>query len=109
MRTPRATDGFTANSGYEKDEVTGESCRSLQGVETAEQPVGAIQEAIEAEGPVTVEPRNYRKDGIEFWNRVRIAPVTDDSGPIIATAPALALRSVPKARSTTENRAVPRV
>ncbi len=31
-------------------------------------------------GAVSVELLNYRKDGTEFWNRVRIAPVRDDDG-----------------------------
>jgi len=39
-----------------------------------------MREAITAEEPVTVELRNYRKDGSMFWNRVTIIPIWDDSG-----------------------------
>jgi PAS domain S-box-containing protein len=39
-----------------------------------------MRAAIEAEEPVTVELRNYRKDGSMFWNRVTIVPIRSDSG-----------------------------
>jgi hypothetical protein len=37
-----------------------------------------MREAIANEEPVSVELRNYRKDGTEFWNRVDIAPLHED-------------------------------
>jgi PAS domain S-box-containing protein len=39
-----------------------------------------MREAIADEEPVTVELRNYRKDGAPFWNRVTVAPIEDDEG-----------------------------
>jgi len=41
-----------------------------------------MREAIDAEEPVTVELRNYRKDGSMFWNRVTITPIRSESGTV---------------------------
>lgn len=75
-----ANDKFTELTGYEKREVIGRNCRFLQGNATDETPVTELRTAIDNREPVTVELRNYRKDGTEFWNRVRIAPIFDDDG-----------------------------
>lgn len=73
-------DKFAEMTGYDRDEVTGRNCRFLQGEETREEPVAKMRRAIEAEEPVTVELRNYRKDGEMFWNRVTIAPLYGEDG-----------------------------
>ncbi|ELY63349.1 PAS domain S-box protein [Natrinema versiforme] len=77
-----ANDEFTDLTGYEKDEVLGRNCRFLQGEQTREEPVAELRNAVEKRESVTVELRNYRADGTEFWNRVRIAPLFDDNGDI---------------------------
>ncbi len=69
---------FVEITGYSPEEVLGKNHRLLQGPETDEVPVAAMREAIDAEERVTVELRNYRKDGELFWSRVSIAPVYDD-------------------------------
>jgi len=69
---------FLDMTGYTESEVLGRNCRFLQGKETDSEPVDEIRRAIDAEEPVTVELRNYRKDGTMFWNQVSIAPVRDD-------------------------------
>ncbi|TQQ81682.1 PAS domain S-box protein [Halonotius roseus] len=76
-------DGYTELTGYPKSEATGRNCRYLQGPGTREEPVAAMREAIDNEEPVSVELRNYRKDGTAFWNRVTIAPVRDDDGAVV--------------------------
>ncbi|WP_144920855.1 PAS domain S-box protein [Halorubrum salsamenti] len=73
-------DEFTALTGYERDEAVGRNCRFLQGDATDDERVATLREAIDNREPVTVELRNYRKDGTEFWNRVRIAPIFDADG-----------------------------
>ncbi|WP_436925374.1 PAS domain S-box protein [Halosimplex amylolyticum] len=73
---------FEELTGYEESECLGENCRFLQGEGTADEPVAEMRRAVEAEEETTVELRNYRKDGTEFWNRVRLAPVADDSGEV---------------------------
>lgn len=75
-------DGFCELTGYPRDEILGRNCRFLQGEATREEPVVRMREAIDAEEPVTVELRNYRKDGSMFWNRVTIVPVRSDSGTV---------------------------
>ncbi|MFC7208954.1 PAS domain S-box protein [Natronoarchaeum sp. GCM10025321] len=77
-----ANDEFTALTGYEKHEVFGQNCRFLQGDGTDDEPVEELRRAIDNREPVTVEVRNYRKDGTEFWNRVRIAPLYDADGDV---------------------------
>ncbi|WP_280535971.1 PAS domain-containing protein [Halopenitus sp. POP-27] len=75
-------DGFRELTGYPQDEVLGQNCRFLQGEATREEPVARMRDAIDAEEPVTVELRNYRKDGSMFWNRVTLVPIRDDAGSV---------------------------
>lgn len=76
-------DGFCELTGYPRDEILGQNCRFLQGDATRDGPVTRMRTAIEAAEPVTVELRNYRKDGSMFWNRITIAPIRSDSGEVI--------------------------
>jgi len=75
-------DRFEALTGYESEEILGRNCRVLQGEGTDPAPVATMREAIDAGESVTVELRNYRNDGTEFWNRVRIAPVENEDGDV---------------------------
>ena len=75
-------DHFEQLTGYDAEEAVGRNCRFLQGDATREEPVAAMRAAIDDFEPVTVELRNYRKDGTEFWNRVTIAPLVDDDGSV---------------------------
>jgi PAS domain S-box-containing protein len=71
---------FSERTGYDDDEIVGRNCRVLQGAGTKPEPVRKLRTAIDDRESVTVTLRNYRADGTEFWNRVRIAPVEDDDG-----------------------------
>ena len=75
-------DAFERLTGYDKEAVVRRNCRFLQGADTREEPVARMREAIDAGEPVSVELRNYRKDGTEFWNRVDVAPVHDEDGEV---------------------------
>ncbi len=75
-----ANEGFRRVTGYGNEEILGRNCRFLQGEGTAPEPVSAMRAAVEAAEPVTVELRNYRRDGSAFWNRVSITPLFDDEG-----------------------------
>ncbi|POG55569.1 PAS domain S-box protein [Haloferax marisrubri] len=77
-----ANEQFTDLTGYRRDEVLGRNCRFLQGERTDEAAVDELRTAVEEREPVTTELLNYRKDGTEFWNRVRVAPLFDDDGVI---------------------------
>lgn len=73
-----ANNGFLDITGYPRDEVIGKNCRFLQGSGTSEEPVRRMREAIDNEKEVTVELRNYKKNGTEFWSRVTISPLYED-------------------------------
>lgn len=75
-----ANDAFETLTGYSVSEALGENCRYLQGRNTDQAKVAALWEAIDNEESVTVELRNYRKDGTEFWNRLTVTPIYDDDG-----------------------------
>lgn len=75
-------DEFVEMTGYAREEVLGRNCRFLQGANTRSEPVDRMREAVSNEEVVTVELRNYRKDGSIFWNRVTISPVRDETGTV---------------------------
>ncbi len=73
-------DGFVEQTGYDREEALGRNYRFLEADERDQSVVDDLRNAIAAEEPTTVELRNYRKDGEQFWNRVSMTPVHDDSG-----------------------------
>ncbi|WP_058365210.1 PAS domain S-box protein [Haloparvum sedimenti] len=75
-----ANDAFTMLTGYETHAVVGRDRGILWGEDTAAGALAELRTAIDDREPATVELRSYRKDGEEFWNRVRVAPLFDDEG-----------------------------
>lgn len=75
-----ANSGFQQITGYRPDEVIGKNCRFLQGKATDETAKQQIRDAIENQHPTVVDILNYRKDGTQFWNRLSITPVRNNSG-----------------------------
>lgn len=73
---------FERQTGYSAEESLGRNCRFLQGPETDPESIEAIRSALRQQKEITVDVLNYRKDGTEFWNRLRIWPLRDDSGAI---------------------------
>ena len=71
---------FERLTGYSAQECVGHNCRFLQGNDYDQKAREQIRTALAAQQPVSVELRNYRKDGTLFWNELRIAPVRDDTG-----------------------------
>lgn len=67
--------GFTAITGYPREEILGRDCKLLQGEYTAEHDKSAIRQALHARQPIIRTLLNYRKDGTHFWNRLTLAPV----------------------------------
>jgi len=74
---------FVEMTGYPRSEAIGRNCRFLQGPETDEEPVAELRRAIDAGESVTVELRNYTKEGELFWNRVSVKPLRDGNGEIV--------------------------
>jgi len=71
---------FEQMSGFSRQELLGNNCRMLQGVETDADVVHTVGDAVRAGKGCTVELLNYRKDGTPFWNELTISPVWDDDG-----------------------------
>ena len=71
---------FEVQTGYAPEECLGRNCRFLQGPNTDPKSILAISAAIEAGTEITVDVLNYKKDGTEFWNRLRIRPLYDEEG-----------------------------
>jgi PAS domain S-box-containing protein len=76
-------EAFEEMTGYSKPEAIGRDCRFLQGEHTRAEPANELRAGIENEEPVTVELRNYRKDGTEFWNKLTVDPVYDANGDLV--------------------------
>ena len=67
---------FCAMTGYEKDEVIGQSPRILQGPDTDRTVIDQLRRQIRDgqffEGSTT----NYRKDGVPYWVEIDLHPVS---------------------------------
>ncbi|KAA9007043.1 PAS domain-containing protein [Histidinibacterium aquaticum] len=75
-------DAFTDVTGYSRAAAIGRNCRFLQGTETQEDALQDIRDAVGRGDQITTDIRNYRADGTPFWNRLMIAPLTDDGGKV---------------------------
>lgn len=73
-------DAFEELTGYTKSEVIGRNCRFLQGERVDSERLLQFQEALENEEHLSIELRNYRKDGTMFWNQVTVTPIYDADG-----------------------------
>lgn len=74
---------FEEMTGYQPKETLGRNCRFLQGEDTDPEKVAALREAINDEESLSVELRNYRKDGTKFWNKLTVTPIYDDEGNLV--------------------------
>lgn len=74
------SDEFEEQTGYRPDEALGRNCRFLQGADTNPHAIEAIRQGLKAETRFTIDILNYRKDGSEFLNRLRIRPIYDSDG-----------------------------
>ncbi|MTI21561.1 PAS domain S-box protein [Fulvivirga sp. RKSG066] len=75
-----ANDAFLKNTGYQLEEVIGNTPRMLQGPKTSKKALQKIRTAMRAWKPCRVEVLNYTKEGKEFWVEFSISPLADDNG-----------------------------
>ncbi|GBO52808.1 hypothetical protein APA_609 [Pseudanabaena sp. lw0831] len=73
-------EAFTRISGYQPEEVLGQTPRILQGAKTDPAQLQKVRNALALWESVTVEVINYRKDGTEFWNEFSLVPVANAKG-----------------------------
>lgn len=71
---------FERMTGYTSTEVVGTNCRFLQGQDRDQDAIKELRLAIKTEKSCTVILRNYRKDGMLFWNELHISPIHNDHG-----------------------------
>ncbi len=75
-----ANPAFKRITGYDPAEVIGQDCRFLQRDDHDQEGLVAIREGLAANKEVSAVLRNYRKDGVLFWNQLFIAPVPNPGG-----------------------------
>ena len=71
---------FLDLTGYEQNEVIGKNCRFLQKDDRDQDELDDLKRALAHGEPGTFLLRNYRKDGLLFWNELKIAPIKDSDG-----------------------------
>ena len=75
-----SNEAFSRLTGYEPEELVGETPRILQGPETDRSVLNKVRSALENRRAVHAETVNYRKDGTPYVVNWHIAPVHDDTG-----------------------------
>ena len=78
-----ANKAFEDLCGYPKEEIVGRNCRFLQGKDRDQPEIDKLRQAIKKGEAVEVTLRNYKKDGVLFYNRLDIKPLLDDRGNIV--------------------------
>ncbi len=73
---------FEELSGYSREQVIGRNCRFLQGNERDQQGRSRIGNAVSEGEAITVEMRNYRRNGEFFWNELYISPIRGEKGKV---------------------------
>jgi PAS domain S-box-containing protein len=71
---------FELLTGYGSEDVLGKNCRFLQGDDREQEGISSIRQAIERGESCQVILRNYKKDGVLFWNDLSITPIKDSTG-----------------------------
>jgi diguanylate cyclase (GGDEF)-like protein/PAS domain S-box-containing protein len=77
-----ANAAFERLSGYSSGELLGNDLRLLQGSDREQAGRAPLRGALERGESTRVLLRNYRKDGTQFWNELKIEPLRDAAGKI---------------------------
>jgi len=72
-----ASHPFLNMTQYTREEVVGKNCRFLQGQERDQPEVEKLRKAMFNAEPVTVQLRNFKKDGTLFRNQLSMSPIFD--------------------------------
>ncbi len=71
---------FANMTGYTKAELQGRNLRLLVGPETDVAALSEMRESLTRGRACRTILRNYRKDGVTFWNELSMAPLRDEAG-----------------------------
>lgn len=69
---------FEQLMGYSQAELSGSSWNKLCGPATDPSHIAKIEHALHAGEALELRLQMYRKDGISFWNEIRMAPIPND-------------------------------
>lgn len=75
-------DRFLEMTGYSRSDVIGRNCRFLQGEDRNQKARQTLREAVKKGKTVSVELRNYTKDGRMFWNELYMSPILDEDNKV---------------------------
>jgi diguanylate cyclase (GGDEF)-like protein/PAS domain S-box-containing protein len=78
-----ANPGFELMTGYSAEELIGRNLRLLQADDRDQDGRHRLREALSRGESCRVLMRNYRKDGVLFWNEMTVTPLPDADGRII--------------------------
>lgn len=70
---------FEEMTGYSIDEIVGKSPRFLQGPNSSRTELAFLRKKMEKGESCSIEVINYRKSGEEYWVKIEVAPVKDNS------------------------------
>ena len=71
---------FEEMTGYPIKDALGRNCRFLQGEDRDQPQLDVLRRSLREERECRVVLRNYRKDGIAFWNELSVSPVYNEAG-----------------------------
>lgn len=74
-----ANPAFERLTGYSVDDILYQDCRFLQAGDRTQTGLDAIRQAVREHRPCRQVIRNYRKDGMPFWNELSITPVLNEA------------------------------
>lgn len=74
-----ANRAFERLTGYSVDDILYQDCRFLQAGDRTQTGLDAIRQAVREHRPCRQVIRNYRKDGMPFWNELSITPVLNEA------------------------------
>lgn len=74
--------GFEKLTGYNFNEIVGKNCRFLQDEDNDQEVISIIKQALQDGRSFSGSIINYKKNGEQFINYLRLEPITDKFGDV---------------------------